>query len=529
MKESNAPLPIRFFAGLGLVLVGLMTGILIMLFVINGSDLVLDEQPVVERVELRTQPEREVALFSDSSRVSPLSTARVLSESFQDVARTVTPAVVFISVSVTKDGNERGWLPRFSNPRQSVGSGVIISESGYIVTNNHVVEGAEDILVTLYDKRQYKARIVGTDKSTDLAVIKAESAAELPYVVLGSSEDVDVGEWVIAIGNPFRLTSTVTAGIVSALGRQVDIINDEFGIEDFIQTDAAINPGNSGGALVNLQGELIGINTAIATESGSYEGYGFAVPVDLVERVAQDLISFGQMKRGFLGVSISKIDAKNFRDFGLDRISGVYLSEVYDGGPAHQSGMKKGDVVLSIDGRSVNAPNELQRVVATRRPGDLLAVEVWRRKSLRTYYVELFDMEDPKYNAVLAEMQHPTLRERPMRSMPLPPEQLEAEMPKEAREWGIGLQELTASMQSVFDVEHGVYVAFILKDSPAFNASLPRDVILTKINGQAVESVGDALALLDEMKKEGHSVLFQVKRKDRQLAFYETEFSNSIE
>ena len=310
MKETAPARKKTLLTGIGLVLIGLLSGILVMLFVINSGGFTEDQPRIVERVEFGSPPGPADYQRQDSFPSGSLADAATLSRSFQQVARNVTPAVVFIRVNTESDTSERGWLPRFGPPRQSVGSGVIITESGYIVTNNHVVEGADEIYVTLDDKRQYEARVVGTDKSTDLAVIKAVAARELPAASFGNSDRVAVGEWVIAIGNPFRLTSTVTAGIVSALGRQVSIIEDQFGIEDFIQNRCRDQSGNSGGALVNLDGELIGINTAIATETGSYEGYGFAVPVNLVRRVAEDLIAYGEVKRGYLGVTIQPVNAQ---------------------------------------------------------------------------------------------------------------------------------------------------------------------------------------------------------------------------
>ena len=523
MKESKPPVPIRFFAGLGLLIVGLLAGILIMLFVVDGNPVDEDRPRIVERVELRSNTDSQASYTLDSSQVSALTSATMLSRSFQEVARRVTPAVVFIRVEVASGGSDRSWFPRFNQSRQSVGSGVIISDSGYIVTNNHVVEGAGEILVTLHDKRQFAAEIVGTDKSTDLAVIKATAASNLPYVTMGNSDHVSVGEWVIAIGNPFRLTSTVTAGIVSALGRQVDIIDDRFGIEDFIQTDAAINPGNSGGALVDLHGNLIGINTAIATESGSYEGYGFAVPVKLVERVTQDLISFGQVKRGYLGVEILAVDASRASELGLNRISGVYIQNIFTGGSADKSGLKEGDVVLSINGKDVDEPNDLQLAVATHRPGDQLTLRVWRDRTPQTFVVELFGEEDSSYRTWIAEMDRERAEQLEARRPSLP-DPSEADIPTEATDWGIGLKNLTDRTRALFDVHHGAYVAFVMNGSSAYNAHLPRDVVLIEINGQQIYTVEDALEVLEAVKIEQSDALFQVKREDGQIAFYEVPF-----
>lgn len=512
--------------GIGLVLVGLLAGILIMLFVINGQMEDGTRRPIVERVELGNRSEAPRYRPADSlgNEGDQLSNLTSLSESFQSVASKVTPAVVYIRVEMADSGSERGWLPRFGQPRQSVGSGVIISDTGYIVTNNHVVEGADEVTVTLHDKRQYAAKVVGTDPSTDLAVLKAITSDTLPSAVFGNSDNVSVGEWVIAVGNPFRLTSTVTAGIVSALGRQVNIIEDAFGIEDFIQTDAAINPGNSGGALVNVYGELIGINTAIATESGSYEGYGFAVPVNLVERVVEDLISLGEVQRGYLGVSISPVDAASARRLGLDRIAGVQLSVVDPLSAAAKAGLEVDDVVLSIEGREVNEPNELQRVVAIHRPGDRLKVEVWRNNTLRVFHVELFGKEDASYRAWTAALDQQAEDDLRRRAVPAPePESFDADTAFEIEEWGIGIKQLSDQIRTLYDVPHGVYIAFVRRGGEGAKARLPRDVVLLEVNGETVYSLESALTLFETVGEQGEPVLFRVKHKDGRIAFYEAE------
>ena len=496
-----------------------------MLVVINGNGGGSEVQPVVEKVELKSNAEPRGGYYPpDTVEFNALAAAQFLSDSFQEVASTVTPAVVFIRVDLASSENEGGWFPRFGSSRQSMGSGVIIGESGYIVTNNHVVEDAENIVVTLYDKRQYDAKIVGTDKSTDLAVIKAIAAEDLPAATLGNSDHVAVGEWVIAIGNPFRLTSTVTAGIVSALGRQVNIIDDRFRVEGFIQTDAAINPGNSGGALVDLQGNLIGINTAIATESGSYEGYGFAVPVNLVSRVAQDLIAFGEVKRGFLGVEISPVDAESARQLGLDRIAGVRIDRIVPEGSADKSGLETGDVVLSINGQRVDEPNDLQLSVATHRPGDQLEVQVWRNKALQTFQVKLFGEDDQVYSSWIAQMDRDLERQAELRNRIPEMDEFEEEMAREAAEWGIGLKELSERDRTAFEVQHGIYVAFVMNGTPAFEANLPRDVVLLELNGEKIYSVDDAISSLEQLKTQDKTALFRVKRRDGGIAFYEAIF-----
>ncbi|MEM8484596.1 MAG: trypsin-like peptidase domain-containing protein [Bacteroidota bacterium] len=528
-ETSNTPQKpqrISLLTGIGLVLAGLLAGILIMLFVINGQMEDGSRRPIVERVELGNRSEAPHYRPADSlaNEEDQLSGLTSLSESFQFVASNVTPAVVYIRVEMADSGSERGWLPRFGQPRQSVGSGVIISETGYIVTNNHVVEGADEVTVTLDDKRQYAATVVGTDPSTDLAVLKAKTNDTLPSAIFGNSDNVSVGEWVIAVGNPFRLTSTVTAGIVSALGRQVNIIEDAFGIEDFIQTDAAINPGNSGGALVNVYGELIGINTAIATESGSYEGYGFAVPVNLVERVVEDLIAYGEVQRGYLGVTISPIDAASARRFGLDRITGVQLSVVDPLSAAAKAGLEVDDVVLSIEGREVSEPNELQRVVAIHRPGDRLKVEVWRNNAMRVFHVELFGKEDASYRAWTAALDQQAEDRDRRRAVPeIEPESFGADTAFEIEEWGIGIKQLTDQVRTQYDVPHGVYIAFVRRGGEGAKARLPRDVVLLEVNGETVYSLESALTLFETVGEQGEPVLFRVKHKDGRIAFYEAE------
>jgi serine protease Do len=272
--------------------------------------------------------------------------------------------------------------PTTPQPRQGAGSGVIITDDGYIVTNNHVVEGADKIQVHLNDRRQYQAKVVGRDASTDIALLKIE-AAGLAAMAFGNSDEVRVGEWVLAVGNPMNLTSTVTAGIVSAKSRNINLLQydpgkDIFPIESFIQTDAAVNPGNSGGALVNVHGELVGINTAIASTTGSYAGYSFAVPVNIVKKVTNDLLEYGSVQRAYIGVSIRDIDQALAKELKLDRLNGVYVNGLTDGGAAQKAGMKEGDVITRVGNIPVNNVTQLQEQVGKFRPGDKVAVTVLR-------------------------------------------------------------------------------------------------------------------------------------------------------
>jgi len=257
------------------------------------------------------------------------------------------------------------------------GSGVVLSADGYIVTNNHVVEGADKIEVTFNDKRKMTAIIVGTDPSTDLALIKVESD-DLEYLEFGYSDEVKIGEWVLAVGNPFNLTSTVTAGIVSAKARNINILGNRTSIESFIQTDAVINRGNSGGALVNNQGELIGINAAIASHTGVYEGYSFAIPANIVRKVVDDLIRYGEPQRAYIGVEIREMTSELANELDMQAIKGVYVAGTMENGGAAEAGIIAGDVILDVDDVEVNTLSQLLEVVGQHRPGDEVVVSVFR-------------------------------------------------------------------------------------------------------------------------------------------------------
>ncbi|WP_372648102.1 Do family serine endopeptidase, partial [Draconibacterium sp.] len=272
--------------------------------------------------------------------------------------------------------------------QQGFGSGVIMSEDGYIITNNHVIEDAQNIKVILNDKREFEARLVGTDPSTDIALLKVD-AEDLPYLTYGNSDNLKLGEWVLAVGNPFNLTSTVTAGIISSQGRNLGINQDRYRIESFIQTDAAVNPGNSGGALVNQQGNLIGINTAIASRTGSYSGYSFAVPVTIVKKVVEDLKEFGEVQRALLGVNIGDVNAEIAEELNLDKVEGVYIGGVVENGAANEAGIKEEDVIISVDGDKVKTAAELQEKVSQYRPGDNVDIVVIRDNEKKQFTVTL--------------------------------------------------------------------------------------------------------------------------------------------
>lgn len=272
--------------------------------------------------------------------------------------------------------------------RRGSGSGVIISNDGYIVTNNHVVKDADEIEITLLNKEKYVAQVVGTDPTTDIALLKID-AQSLPTLSFFDSDQVRVGEWVMAVGNPFNLNSTVTAGIVSAKGRSIKILDENYAVESFIQTDAAINPGNSGGALVNLKGDLLGINTAIASPTGSYAGYGFAVPSNIVNKVINDLMQYGIVQRGFLGVMIKEVNADLVKAESLKINRGVFVDSLTGNSAAAKAGVKVGDVILAVDGMPVNSVPELQELIARKRPGDAALLSVNRKGTEKSYNVML--------------------------------------------------------------------------------------------------------------------------------------------
>jgi len=347
------------------------------------------------------------SIFNGSARTvsgNPVSTAiqqvsylgeqrSAMQFDFVEASAKVMPAVVHIATKTTVRGISTppgmdfwqeffgpGWqIPQQerSNVRQGAGSGVIVRSNGYIVTNNHVIKGADEITVTLHDQQEFTAKVVGADPNTDIALLKID-ADSLPTITFANSDNVRVGEWVLAVGNPFNLNSTVTAGIVSAKGRNINILQQKYAIEAFIQTDAAINPGNSGGALTNAAGDLIGINTAIASPTGSYSGYGFAVPSNIVLKIINDLKEYGVVQRGFMGVSIRTVDAELVKSKSLKVRKGVFIDEVNSTGAAEKAGMKKGDVIMAVDNIEVNSVADLQEIIGRRAPGDQITVRVNR-------------------------------------------------------------------------------------------------------------------------------------------------------
>jgi serine protease Do len=338
-----------------------------------------------------TRTESANAEYEHSTAMPTFTTTGLAAVDFSEAAAKSIPSVVYIN-SIS-EGVASSWDWFFGGTQQQVssGSGVIFAADGYIVTNNHVIESAERIEV-IYNKRNYPAELIGTDPSTDLAVLKINEK-NLPAIVLGNAKDVQVGEWVLAVGNPFSLSSTVTAGIVSAKGRRIGILEDKFPIESFIQTDAAINPGNSGGALVNKSGELVGINTAILSRTGSYTGYAFAVPVDIAKKVVDDLIKYGIVQKALIGGTVTDYDyatAKKY-DLAMDtkQFSGVVLEKLERDGPAATAGLKLKDIIVKINDSEVNSKSSFEEMVAYLYPGDRITVTYLRDNKSATTTITL--------------------------------------------------------------------------------------------------------------------------------------------
>jgi len=356
----------------------------------------------------------------------------------------------------------------FERHGQGSGSGVIVTSDGYIVTNNHVIEDASEIEVTLNDNRKYAAKLIGADPSTDIAVLKIEESQLIP-VPIGNSDALQIGEWVLAVGNPFNLTSTVTAGIVSAKARNINLLSDRSrgkinSIESFIQTDAAVNPGNSGGALVNTNGELVGINTAIASQTGSYTGYSFAVPVNLVQKVMSDLIDYGIVQRGFLGVQISNITQELMEDKKLPNLSGVFVGGTVDGGSAEKAGIKEGDVILKIGYKVVNSVASLQEEVGKRRPGDQLSVTIRKQNGKENVIMITLRNEDGQTKLVS-----------------------KAEVSKNTA-LGASFERLTSKEKKELNISNGVKIKS-LNAGKLKSLGLKEGMIITKVNNESIETV----------------------------------------
>lgn len=356
-------------------------------------------------------------------------------------------------------------------PRVGSGSGVLINADGYIVTNNHVIANADELEVTLSDNRSYVGTVIGVDPQTDIAVIKIEER-NLAYLPMANSDDVQVGEWVLAVGNPFNLNSTATAGIISAKGRSINILTDTLAVESFLQTDAAVNPGNSGGALVNLDGNLIGINTAIASPTGAFAGYSFAVPSNIVSRVIDDLMTYGTVQRGLLGVSITNVTPELARERDLEVSRGAYVSGFGENSAARQAGIQEGDVITEIDNRVIRSSADLIGLVGTKRPGDVVNVTVSRDGKTRTFDVTLRNREG-------------TL------------EVIKEERKEYLSVLGAELEEVDKETLNKLNIRNGVKVRRLLPGKIRQNTDIRPGFIITKIDGKSVSSPKDVADILN--------------------------------
>ncbi len=409
----------------------------------------------------------------------------MLAADFTDAAERTVNAVVHVTTEADVQQRRDPFADYFWGYRQTqpqiqkgAGSGVIMSDDGFIVTNNHVVEGADRIMVHLNDKRQFEAKVIGRDPSTDIALIKVD-ASELPTLAYANSDDVKVGQWVLAVGNPMNLTSTVTAGIVSAKARNINILQydqsrDVFPIESFIQTDAAVNPGNSGGALVDASGNLIGINSAIASTTGAYTGYSFAIPANIVRKVAGDLMEFGSVQRAYIGVSIEDIDPALAKQIGMDKPKGVYVKGLTDGGAAADAGMKAGDVIVKVGSINVDNVPQLQEQVGKFRPGDEVAVTV-----LREGREEVMDMKLRGREGALTV----TTKEAVASSNVL----------------GADMMTATAEELKALHIENGVKVVNI-NGGKLRSTGIREGFIITQIDRTRVREPKDVLRALDEKR-----------------------------
>jgi len=414
-----------------------------------------------------------------------------------DLAEKLIPTVVSIKTESTVKVNEFGGFfgddffdqffnfgapkqqrPQRERKQQGLGSGVIISSLGQILTNNHVVSGVDQITVTLSDKREFKAKVVGTDEQTDIAVIQIEGdVKDLPAAPLGNSDALRVGEWVIAIGNPHGLSSTVTKGIVSAKGVHNRGIAS---YENFIQTDAAINPGNSGGGLFNLSGELIGVNTAILSRSGGFQGIGFAVPVNWASNVMNDLLKDGKVSRGWLGVSIQDLNPSLAKALKLDPAKGALINEVFENSPAQKSGMKTGDIVRSINGKTIEDANDLRNTVASLRPGENADFEVLRDGKFLKLKINIALRDENN----LAGTDPGAKDQKP-----------------EKNDWGIQVAELTKAQRQAAGLSEssgGVIVTSVAEKSPAIKAGIKTGDIILVANHKAIMSIKDFNAVFAE-------------------------------
>ncbi|GHT33050.1 serine protease [Bacteroidia bacterium] len=368
------------------------------------------------------------------------------------------------------------FFNRTPQPQMGSGSGVIISADGYIVTNNHVIEKSDEIEVVLNDKRSFTATLVGADPSTDLALLKIE-ADNLSPIVFGNSDNVKVGEWVLAVGNPFNLTSTVTAGIVSAKARNINILSAEMKIESFIQTDAAVNPGNSGGALVNTAGELIGINTAIASQTGNYAGYAFAIPSSIVSKVVADIKEFGTVQRALLGVTIQDITSELAKEKKIKQLDGIYVAKIADKSAAKEAGIKEDDIITGVNNVKVKSVAELQEQISRYRPGDKVNISILRDEKEKNLSVELKNSQGN--TGIVKKVDLGVL--------------------------GAAFEEISDETKMKLRLSYGMQVKSLDSKGKFAEAGIKKDFIIVKLNNTAIQSESDIEKAVNELQNNGEN------------------------
>jgi len=455
------------------------------------------------------------------------SAVKMLNDQFVNVASAVTPSVVSISVKTDRKGVSMRGMPqdffRFFGPdmgtpegdeemtfpeSEAGGSGVIVTADGYVVTNNHVVENAKEggITVTTTDQKQYKAKLVGRDPLTDLAVLRIDGRFSPAH--LAQRTDIRIGELVVAVGSPLGLKSTITTGIVSAMGRSIGIVGtnemnsqrNRYSAENFIQTDAAINPGNSGGGLFNINGSLVGINTAIASQSGVNAGYGFAIPIDMVRSVVLDLIDDGKIERGYIGVEITSVDEATAKAVGLAKVAGVSVNKIVKGGAAEAAGIEAGDVILDVDGKTVKTSSDLQNEIVLRRAGDKVNLKIWRdgREITKTVRLKAPDGSDMASKSVRDD------------DVEAPADESE---PVTIKGLGFTAAALTAEQRSTFNVRQGVYVSKVDRFGQMARRGLRQGTVILKADGREVTSPAQLKRVITA-KQVGDGMMFVVKDAD---------------
>jgi serine protease Do len=435
-------------------------------------------------------PDSSESVYEEGAGEGQLSSATTFNpqKGFAGIVKKVRPAIVTIYTTKNVKVPANPWHQFFRGfgyegapdgseqvyPRTGLGSGIIVSEDGYILTNHHVVKDVDELRVLMFDSQEYPAEVIGTDPETEVALIKIEKEG-LTKAILGNSDQVEVGEWVLAIGSPLELNFSVTAGIVSALSRDINIIRSGgsvggYAIENFIQTDAAINPGNSGGALVDTKGEVIGVNTAIKTETGTYIGYGFAVPINIAKTVMDDFIKFGEVRRGYIGVQIEPMTPVRAEGVGLDRPRGVFISSVLSGKAADKAGIEAGDVILRVEGQEVNQPNQLQAKVGSYNPGDEIAITLWR------------DGREVKYDIVLEARDDQIITAQDGQK-----EQKEEKL----QALGIRVRDLSDEDLDQFDLSNGILIQSVDGNSAAAREGLRRGDVIYEVDGNEISSVSE--------------------------------------